>query len=340
MFRPHASGTNERTRKMIRGTASKLVVALAAALATVGIAAGCGGGGSSTSSSGGTSTTAANLTATPNINVPVDKEVAAELPSSVKSSGTLSVAADATYAPNEFIASDGHTILGMDADLAKALAQAMGLQADVKNVTFDSIIPGLAAKKYDLGMSSFTVTKEREKTVDFVSYANAGTSFYVNADGGPDIQSLADLCGQTVAVERGTTQEADATAQDKKCKASGKPGVTVQVFPDQNAANLALSSGRGDVGMADSPPAAYAVEQSDGKFKLSGKPYGAAAYGIAIPKDSGLAKPVLDALKDVMADGTYKRIFDYWGLSATSATSGCPCAIDNPQINPQNVPAS
>jgi polar amino acid transport system substrate-binding protein len=324
---------------MIRGTASKVVVALVAALATAGIAAGCGGGSSSTTS-GGTSTTSANLTATPNINVPVDKKVAAEVPSSVKSSGTLSVAADATYAPNEFIATDGHTVIGMDADLAKALAQAMGVQADVKNVTFESIIPGLAAKKYDLGMSSFTVTKEREKTVDFVSYANAGTSFFVNADGGPDIQSLADLCGQTVAAERGTTQADDATAQDKKCKAAGKPGVTVQVFPDQNAANLALSSGRADVDMADSPPAAYAVAQSDGQFKLSGKPYGAAAYGIAMPKNSGLAKPVLDALKDVMADGTYKRIFDYWGLSAASATSGCPCAIDNPQINPKNVPAS
>ena len=199
------------------------------------------------------------------------------MPSSIKSSGTLSVAADATYAPNEFIAEDGKTVIGMDADLAKAIAQVMGLKAEVKNATFDSIIPGLAANKYDLGMSSFTITKEREKTVDFVSYAIAGTSFFVKADGGPDIQSLADLCGQKVAAERGTTQAADATAQDKKCKAAGEPGVTVQVFPDQNAANLALSSGRADVAMADSPPAAYAVEQSDGQFKLTGKQYGTAA---------------------------------------------------------------
>ncbi|HYY07413.1 MAG TPA: ABC transporter substrate-binding protein, partial [Actinomycetota bacterium] len=260
-------------------------------------------------------------------------------PSDVKSKGTLTVAADATYPPNEFFAANGKTIIGMDADLAKALAQAMGLQAETKNVTFDSIIPGLAANKYDLGMSSFTITKEREKTVDFVSYATAGTSFYVNAEGGPNIQSLADLCGENVAAERGTTQEADATAQDKKCKAAGKPGVSVSVFPDQNAVNLALSSGRADVAMADSPPAAYAVEQSDGKFKISGTQYGVAAYGIAMPKTSGLAKPVLDALKDVMADGTYDRIFSYWGLVKKGA-SGCPCTIDNPTINPTNVPPS
>jgi polar amino acid transport system substrate-binding protein len=308
--------------------------ALLAALATAGIAAGCGG-----SDNGSSTTTTAALTATPDINVPVDKKVAAQVPADIKSKGTLTVAADATYAPNEFVAENGNTIQGMDPDLAKALAQAMGLEATVKNVTFDSIIPGLAANKYDLGMSSFTITKEREKTVDFVSYANAGTSFFVSAQGGPDVQSLADLCGETVAVERGTTQEADATAQDKKCKAAGDSGVTVNVFPDQNAANLALSSGRADVVMADSPPAAYAVEQSDGQFKITGKQYGVAAYGIAIPKNSGLAKPVLGALKAVMADGTYDRIFTYWGL-VKKGPAGCPCTLDNPEINPTNVPAS
>jgi polar amino acid transport system substrate-binding protein len=316
---------------MKRGRRMRIIVALVAALATAGIAAGCGGGG------GGT-TTSTTLTATPNINVPLDKKVAAEVPSAVKSKGTLTVAADATYAPDEFIASNGHTILGMDADLAKALAQVMGLTADVKNVTFDAIIPGLAANKYDLGMSSFTITKEREKTVDFVSYANVGTSFFVKASGGPSIQSLADLCGEKVAAERGTTQEADATAQDKKCKAQGNPGVTVSVYPDENGVNLALSSGRATVAMADSPPAAYAVEQSNGQFKLSGKQYGVALYGIAMPKN-GLAKPVFDALKDVMADGTYTRIFDYWGLSS-AATFGCPCTITKPEINPTNVPPS
>jgi polar amino acid transport system substrate-binding protein len=318
---------------MNRRRGSKLAVAFVTAAAVVGAAAGCGGSSSNT-------TTSATLTATPNINVPLDKKIAAEVPSAIKSKGALSVATDATYAPDEFIAPDGHTIQGMDADLAKALGQVMGLTPEVKNVTFDAIIPGLAANKYDLGMSSFTITLERLKTVDFVSYANVGTSFYVDAEGGPSIASLADLCGQTVAAERGTTQEADATAQDKKCKAQGKPGVTVSVFPDQNGVNLALSAGRADVAMADSPPAAYAVEQSNGKFKLSGTQYGVALYGIAIPKGNGMAKPVRDALKAVIADGTYKRIFDYWGLSATSAGNGCPCTITNPEINPQNVPPS
>jgi polar amino acid transport system substrate-binding protein len=255
----------------------------------------------------------------------VDKAVAAEVPAAIKKKGTLVVAADATYAPNEFVASNGKTVVGMDPDLAAALGTVMGLKVKVVNATFDSIIPGLQAGKYDLGMSSFTDTKARQKVVDFVTYFSAGTSFYVAATGGPAIGSLADLCGHTVAVERGTTEADDATAQKAACKKAGKPGVTVSVFPDQNSANLAIQGGHAQVGMADSPVAAYIVKQSQGKFKLSGKSYGTAPYGIAIPKGTGLDKPVLDALKVLMNDGAYKAILAKWGIA--------PGAITNPKIN-------
>jgi polar amino acid transport system substrate-binding protein len=213
----------------------------------------------------------------------------------------------------------------MDPDLAKALAAVMGVKVAVDNATFDSIIPGLASGKYDLGMSSFTDTKARQKVVDFVTYFSAGTSFYVKAMGGPTINTLADLCGHSVGVERGTTQEIDATAQNTKCKHAGKPGVKVNVYPDQNAANLSISSGRSEVGMADSPVAAYIVKQSNGQFKLTGKPYNTAPYGIAIPKGSGLDKPILAALKVLMKNGKYKAILTKWGISEG--------AITNPKIN-------
>ena len=107
----------------------------------------------------------------------------------------------------------------------------MGLNGKVVNASFDTIIPGLPSGKYDLGMSSFTDTKARQKVVDFVTYFSAGTSFYVKAQGGPTINSLADLCGHTVAVERGTTQATDATSQNAKCKSAGKKGVSVHVYP-------------------------------------------------------------------------------------------------------------
>ncbi len=213
----------------------------------------------------------------------------------------------------------------MDPDLGKALGAVMGVKVKFVNTTFDGIIPGLAAGKFDVGMASFTDTKERQKVVDFVTYFEAGTSFYVKASGGPTINSLADLCGHSVGVERGTTQADDSTAQNGKCKSAGKSGVKVSVYPDQNAANLSISSGRAQVGMADSPVAAYIVKQSNGQFKLTGKSYNTAPYGIAIPKGSGLTKPFLGALKALMSDGTYKAILTKWGVEDG--------AITNPKIN-------
>jgi polar amino acid transport system substrate-binding protein len=235
------------------------------------------------------------------------------------------VATDPTYAPDEFVGKDGHTIVGFDVDLAAALAGKMGLKAKVVDSTFDSIIPGLASKKYDLGISSHNDTRAREKVVDFVTYFSAGSSFYVKAQGGPAVGGLADLCGHHVAAEKGTTQADDAAAQAKRCATAGKPPLQAMIFPDQNGANLALSSGRADVAMADTPVAAYIVKQSGGQFKLTGTPYATAPHGIAIPKGSGLDRPVLAALKALMADGQYARILARWGVSGI--------AIRDPKIN-------
>jgi polar amino acid transport system substrate-binding protein len=251
--------------------------------------------------------------------------IAKLVPAKIRSKGSLVVASDATYAPMEFIASNGKTVVGVDADLAKAIGGVLGLNFKVQNATFATIIPGLASGKYGVGMSSFTDTKARQKKVDFVTYFVAGTSFYVKAAGGPSISGLGSLCGKTVAVENGTTQQADATAQSKKCKNAGKPAVKVSAFNDQNQANLALSSGRAQVGMSDSPVAAYIVKQSHGQFKLSGKSYGTAPYGIALPKGNGMAKPVLAAVKYLIKHGQYKTILKKWGVQGG--------AISNPKIN-------
>jgi polar amino acid transport system substrate-binding protein len=297
-------------RRPLLATAAISVAAL--------IAAACG---SSNGNSGGSAASSAPASSA---SAKVDS-IANQVPGAIKSKGTLVVAADATYAPNEFIAQDGKTVIGMDADMAQALGNVMGLKVNMTNATFDTILPGLQSGKYDLGMSSFTDTKEREKIVDFVTYLVAGTSFFVKTSGGPAVTSLADLCGHSVAAEKGTTQQIDAQSQSSKCTAAGKPAVKVQVYNDQNAVNLALSSGRAQVAMADSPVAEYQVKKSNGTFKLSGPSYANAPYGIAIPKNSGMTHPVLAAVEHLMADGTYAQILKKWGLQ-----SG---AIDNPGIN-------
>lgn len=300
-----------------------VAVALLSVLALVGAAC-----AKSKTTGGGTSSTAA--TGSPSVGefgATEDPTIAAEVPSDIASKGALTVAVDATYAPNEFIAPGETQPQGMTIDLGHAIGTVLGLEFNFENAGFDSIIPGLASGKYDLGMSSFTDTKEREATVDFVTYFSAGTSFYVAASGGPTLSGLESLCGLTVGAERGTTQAHDATVQSKKCTDAGKPAVSVNVFPDQNGANLALSSGRVQVVMADSPVAAYAVKQSNGQFKLTGTPYGTAPYGIAIPRPTGVApgqapmsKPILDAVNKLIQDGTYMKILEKWGLQEGAIT--------------------
>jgi polar amino acid transport system substrate-binding protein len=277
--------------------------------------AGCGSSSSSTSSTSTTASTPSGAVAS----------IAAQVPAPIKSKGTLNVATEAQYAPNEFIAPDGHTIIGMDADLMRALGEVMGLKVNLINANFETIIPGLAAGRYDLGISSFTDTKEREKTVDFVDYFSAGISFYAKTSANPGVTELADLCGKTVAVEKGTVEQEEAEAQSKKCTKEGKTSVTVLSFPGQNAVNLAVSSGRADLGMADSPVVAYQIKQSNGQFKLIGKSYEFAPYGIAVPKTSGMTTPILAALKELMANGTYLKILEKWGVE-----SG---AIGAPKVN-------
>ena len=245
------------------------------------------------------------------------------VPAAIKTAGVLNIASDASYAPNEFFDTDGKTIIGMDVDLGKAIAAKLGLKANFQNVTFDNIIPGLAGGKYDLGMSSFTDTKEREKTVDFVTYFSAGESLIVPKGNpkkvtGPDLS----LCGLTIAVEKGTTEESEVPALSKACTDAGKKAVTALSSDDQNAANLALTSGRADVGSADSPVAEYAVKQSSGAFEIAGKSYEDAPYGIALPKNDGqLAQAVQGALAALIADGSCKTILTTWGVADGAVTA-------------------
>jgi polar amino acid transport system substrate-binding protein len=264
---------------------SKLLARLGAPALAILVLAGCGSSNNS-SSTGSTSSTTSSTASSSEV-----ASVAAQVPAAIKSKGTLNVASEAEYAPNEFIAPDGHTIIGMDPDLVTALGEVMGLKVKFINANFETIIPGLAAGRYDLGASSFTDTKEREKTVDFVDYYSAGISFYAKSSANPGVEELK----------------------------------TVLSFPGQNAVNLAVSSGRAELGMADSPVVAYQIKQSNGQFKLIGKSYAFAPYGLAIPKTSGMTKPILAALKELISSGKYKQILEKWGIA-----SG---AITEPKIN-------
>jgi polar amino acid transport system substrate-binding protein len=238
----------------------------------------------------------------------------------VKSNGTLTIALDATYAPDEFIAPNGSTIVGMDADLATAISQVLGLKPKLINATFDTIIPGIQSGKYAMGASSFTDTIARQKVVDFVDYFTAGEGFYVKTGSSLAFNGLTSLCGHTVSVESGTTEQTDAQTEAKACTTAGKSTVHVLAFGNQSEANVAVSSGRADVGFADSQVAGYIVASSNGVFQNSGTAFEVAPYGLALPRGNGMATPVQGAVNLLISNGVYKKILTKWGVESGAVT--------------------
>ena len=318
----------------------KIVAAgLCAATVTAALAlAGCGATTSApNASSGGSTCTPSAATEAPspapmNLTVQPDSASAAQVPANYKSKGTLTIAADASYPPNEFTAGNG-SIIGMDVDFGNAIAQTLGLKANFVNASFDGILAGIQAGRYDLGMSSFTVTAAREQQVDFVSYFTAGTSTMVTKCNPANINTLTDLCGKSVGAEQGTTELDQLSKADvdgsilKLCQQAGKPAPKAQGYPNQSDVNSALQAGRIDAYTADSPVVDYELKQTGDAFKKVGGNTDTAPYGIAIPKTAGtLNKAILAAVQHLMGDGTYAQILAHWGIS-----SG---AIKTAELNP------
>jgi len=239
------------------------------------------------------------------------------VPSSIRAKSTSSglvEAFDATYPPDEFLASNHSTIIGFDADLGKALATTLGLKFKPSNVTFDNILPRLESGAVDIGNSSFTDTTVREKSVNFTDYFVAGEAFYVKHSSSLVLNTLAALCGHSVAVETGTVEQSDATTQNKKCASNKK--ISISTYPTQTDANTAVSSGRQQAGFADSQVAGYIVTQSKGVFKLAGKAINVAPYGIATSKKTTFDKALEAAMNVLIKNGVYGYILKHWGVQA------------------------
>ncbi|NLU83037.1 ABC transporter substrate-binding protein [Rhodococcus sp. HNM0569] len=250
-------------------------------------------------------------------------DIASRLPAPVASSGVLRVGVNVPYAPNEFKDPNGE-IVGFDVDLMNALASVLGLTAQFNEADFDRIIPAVEAGTYDLGMSSFTDTKEREETVDFVTYYHAGSQWVQPPGGDVDPENA---CGLRVAVQTATSQDLEELpARNQECLDAGRPAIDILKYDSQDDAAQAVALGRVDAMSADSPVAAYAVERGDGQLELTGGVFDAAPYGWAVAKGSPLAPVLRDAMQHLIDDGAYRTIAENWGvengLVETSVVNG------------------
>jgi len=258
--------------------------------------------------------------------VEVDDELAARVPDEIGEDGKITVGTDSSYAPSEFIAEDGETIVGFDVDLFSAVAEKIGFEAEFESASFDSIIAGVGSDRYEVGVSSFTINPERLAEATMVSYFSAGTQWATKA-GNPEDVDPDNACGAIIAVQRGTVQVDDVTARSSECEAAGEDPIDIQQFEGQDEATAAIVSGRADAGLADSPVMAYAVQQTDEQLELLGDIYDSAPYGYVVPQaETEFGQVLADALTALIEDGTYAEILEKWGVEAG--------AIDTPEVNP------
>ncbi|WP_114722882.1 ABC transporter substrate-binding protein [Rhodococcus sp. AG1013] len=239
--------------------------------------------------------------------------IADQLPPAIAASGRLRVGSNPPYAPNEFKDENG-TIVGFDVDLLEAVGAVLGLTLDVKETDFDKIIPAVQAGTLDVGMSSFTDTLEREKSVDFVTYYSAGVQWVRRA--GDDVDPD-NACGLRVGVQTTTIEDIEEVpAKSEACVAAGKPPIRKIKYDSQDDAANALILGRVDALSADSPVTAYAIKRSNGRLVTAGGIYDASPYGWVIAKGSPLGPVLQQAVQYLIDGGQYRAIAEAWGVEA------------------------
>jgi polar amino acid transport system substrate-binding protein len=234
-----------------------------------------------------------------------------DLPKEYQDSKKIVVGSDIAYAPMEYYDTDGTTVLGLDKDLTDALSKELGVVFEWKNSTFDGLITQLKSGRIDVAISGMSDTPERQKEIDFVDYYQAGAMMLVQKGNPEGLKSIADLCGMTVAVQRGTTQEGYAQEQSTKCADEGKPEIDLLSFDRETEAMLQVKSGRAASGLQDYPVAAYNARTSGGgkDFEVVGEQIQAGPLGIGVNKDNAELRDALQkGLQSIIDSGDYDKI--------------------------------
>jgi polar amino acid transport system substrate-binding protein len=258
--------------------------------------------------------------------VAVDESIAAKVPEAIRTDGKLVVGIDPTYPPAEFLAEDGRTVVGFDVDLFDAVAAKLGLKTQYTVGRFDDIVFAVNDGTYEVGVSSFTVNQTRKLNALMVSYFQAGTQ-WATQQGNPQGVDPKSACGKKVAVQATTVQHNDLELRSAQCILEKKPEITIGVYREQDHATAALVAGKEDAMLVYSPVGAYAVAQSGGALQLLGDVYNASLFGYAVAKNQpAFAEALRDAVKALIADGTYATLLTRWGVSGG--------AITEPKINP------
>ncbi|MGO0577597.1 ABC transporter substrate-binding protein [Ornithinimicrobium panacihumi] len=276
-----------------------------ALLATTALLTACGGGGSTDGAGASGDAPAAG-------GVNKDAPLFDELPEDIQKAGKIQVGGDIAYAPMEYY-DENNEVIGFDKDLTDLISEQIGVEFVWNNAQFDGLITQLKSGRIDVAISGMSDTAERQKEIDFVDYYTAGGVLLVPKGNPAGLTGIADLCGKTIAVQRGTMAEDVSNAQSETCQAEGKEAVNVLAFDRETEAMLQVKNGRADSGMQDYPVAAYNARTSGGgnDFEVVGDQVEAGPLGIGVNKeDTELRDTLQKAIQAIIDSGDYQKLID------------------------------
>lgn len=260
-----------------------------------------------------TNTEATSQGGTERVDVAADAEASALVPDDIRESGELIIGVHTPYPPNEYRDAENNYV-GWSVILTEAVSAKLGLEPVWEESSFESIIPSVQGGKMDLGSASFTDNAERQKSVDFVNYFEAGVLWVAPVDSQID---PADACGHVIAVKQGSFQHTDEIpAKSDACVAAGHDPIEAMPFEDQAQVTNAVLLGKAEAFSADSPISLDAIAKNEDKLVPSGDAFDVAPYGFVIDKGSPLGAAVQRALQSLIDDGTYLEILTDAGVEA------------------------
>ena len=264
---------------------NKMVIAVAVCMAAMLTACGSTAKTETTAAAGAETTTAG-------------AETTAAEAETTAAGGKLIMVTNAEFPPYEY--HENNEIVGIDADIAKAIADKMGMELEIQDMAFDSLIPAVQSGKADFTAAGMTVNEDRKKNVDFTeTYAQAAQVIIVKEDS--EIKTPDDLAGKKIGVQTGTT--GDIYAEDIE-------GGDIQRFNKGMEAVMALTQGKVDAVIIDREPAKVFVKENAG-LKILDEAFTEEEYAIAVKKgNTELLDNMNAAIKDLKDSGELKKIVD------------------------------
>jgi polar amino acid transport system substrate-binding protein len=292
---------------MNNSPSSRILVGLAACTALGLALAGCAG--DAPSGDGGGVEVAG-------ITIEKNDDLAALVPEEVADRGTLT-AIQFDNAPADTFVGEDDEITGWGPDLGRAVAGLLGLEytAEVSGA-FDTFIPGIENGRFDTSWASIIVTQERLDVVDIVAVHESTTGVITKEDAGLVISTPEDLCGLRVGALAGSAFLIQMEEIVATCEEAGEEAPTVDSFPQQGAALLAVSSDRIDAFMTAKGQLSWVLREDSGAEGLEIQPldYQPNLEGVAVGKDSGMTEAIVAAMNQLIEDGSYAEIMGHWDI--------------------------